>query len=177
MAFKVREEKVKKVEEYRKLMENARAVYLLDFTGLTVAEFNELRKRLKSKGYKVKVVKNTLLKRAIDGSVYNGLSEFLRGPNALLISYDKDVIGILKLFYEFRKEVEKGVLKGGWVEGEIVKREEIRTLATLPSYDELMGKVVVLINAPINNLYMVLCGLLKKLAVVINEIKKKKEES
>jgi len=177
MAFKVREEKVKKVEEYRKLMENARAVYLLDFTGLTVAEFNELRKRLKSKGYKVKVVKNTLLKRAIDGSVYNGLSEFLRGPNALLISYDKDVIGILKLFYEFRKEVEKGVLKGGWVEGEIVKREEIRTLAALPSYDELMGKVVVLINAPINNLYMVLCGLLKKLAVVINEIKKKKEES
>lgn len=177
MAFKVREEKVKKVEEYKKLMENARAVYLLDFTGLTVAEFNELRKRLKSKGYKVKVVKNTLLKRAIDGSVYNGLSEFLKGPNALLISYDKDVIGVLKLFYEFRKEVEKGVLKGGWVEGEIVKREEIRALATLPSYDELIGKAVVLMNAPINNLYMVLYGLLKKLAIVINEIKKKKEES
>jgi len=171
----VKPEKIKKVEEIKELLKDSKGFYLADFTGLTVAEITDLRRRLREKKALMKVVKNTMARRALEDLGYEGFSEILVGPNAIIVAYE-DPVEPLKSIFEFIKEVNKTQLKVGYVEGTIFDADGLKQLSKLPSKDVLRAQVVGTLQAPIYGLVWRLKGMLTSLAVVLNEIKKKKEE-
>ncbi len=171
----VKPEKVKKVEEIKELLKDAKGFYFADFTGLTVAEITDLRRRLREKNARMKVVKNTMTRRALEELGYEGFSEILVGPNALIVAYE-DVVEPLKSIFEFKKEVNKTQLKVGYVDGELYDEKGLEKLSKLPSKDKLRAQVVGTLQAPIYGLVWRLKGMLTSFVVVLNEIKKKKEE-
>ena len=171
----VKPEKVKKVEEIKELLKDSKGFYLADFTGLTVAEITDLRRRLREKNALMKVVKNTMARRALEDLGYEGFSEILVGPNAIIVAYE-DPVEPLKSLFEFIKEVNKTQVKVGYVEGTVFDADALKQLSKLPSKDVLRAQVVGTLQAPIYGLVWRLKGMLTSLVLVLNEIKKKKEE-
>ena len=168
-----RPEKVAAVAEVKEKLEGAKGSVLTDYRGLKVQELAELRKNLKESGVEYKVYKNTLTKIAIKDIGLDGLSEFLEGPTAIAFSADDPVVAA-KLLNDFSKEHSKLKLKAGVVEGEIVDAAGIKAIASLPSREELLAKLVGTLQAPISNFVYMLNGPLSSFAAVINRIKDSK---
>ena len=155
------------VAELKEKFDRANSVIAVDYRGLDVPAINELRSRLREGGdCEYAVVKNTILRRAADGGDIAGLNEHFSGPTAIAVSYG-DPVGMAKALVDFAKENEALELKGGVLDGKAIGIGEIATLATLPSLDELRGKIVGLLNAPATKIAMVLkapAGQLARLA-------------
>lgn len=165
--------KINKVSSLKDIFKDAKAIYLVDFTGLTVPEITELRQKIKDKNGLLKVVNNRLAKIALEETGFKEINEKLTGPNALLITYE-DVIAPLKEAYEFLKELKKGALKEGIIKGaKIYTKEEIISLAKLPSAGELRAKAVQVLNAPIAMLVWNLKGVLSKLVYILKNLEEK----
>ncbi len=157
-----RAQKQEKVEVLKSLLEGANTLLAIDYRGLTVSDKNDLRARLRQTGderLKYQVAKNTLLRRAIEGTDAAGLSGFLSGPTALAISYDEPS-ALAKALVAYAKDNEKFEIKGGVVEGEVVDLDTIRRLAALPSKLELQGMLAGTLQAPLRNLAGTLYSLL-----------------
>ncbi|MEO0254837.1 MAG: 50S ribosomal protein L10 [candidate division WOR-3 bacterium] len=169
-------QKIKAVENYTKILENVKAMYVVDFTGFNVAELNELRKKIREEKGLLKVGKNTLFKIALNNLKIEGLEKFLTGVSALLLAYD-DPVSPLKVFYEYSKEKEKGKIKGGYIEGRIISEEDVNILAKLPPKNVLIQNLISRIGGPLYGFLFVLNGLLRNLLYVLVEIKNKKEGS
>ncbi len=149
-----RAQKEAKVADLKSLIEGANTLLAIDYRGLTVSDKNDLRARLRQTGderLKYQVAKNTLLRRAIEGTDAAGLSGFLSGPTALAISYDEPS-ALAKALVAYAKDNEKFEIKGGVVEGEVVDLDTIRRLAALPSKLELQGMLAGTLLAPLRNL-------------------------
>ncbi len=169
-------QKIKMVENYKELLDNFKAIYVIDFTGFTVPEMTELRRRVKERKGLLKVGRNRLFKIALKEKNVNGLDDFLVGVSALLIAYE-DPVEPLKVFYDYSKEKGKGVIKGGYVEGEVFGKDKVDFLAKLPSRDVLVQNLLSRIKGPVYGLVFVLSGLMRNLVFILNEIKNKKEGS
>ena len=153
-----RTQKEAQIEELRGKFQRAKSVFLVDFRGLPVGAQNQLRGRMRSEGegkFEYYVAKNTLLRRAVDGSDAAALADQFVGPTAVAISYG-DPVGLAKILVDYEKEYEIFSLKGGLVDGVAVARDEIATLATLPTLDALRGKLVGLLQAPATKLAQLL---------------------
>ena len=149
-----RAQKTEQVGELKEKFSRATSVYVADFRGLDVQSMNTLRRRIRSEGrgaYEYRVAKNTLLRRAADGSRVAGIAAHFEGPTAIAISYG-DPVGLAKILTEFAKVNEKLQLRGGMLDGRPVDVAAIGTLATLPSLDSMRGKIVGLILAPATQL-------------------------
>lgn len=149
-----RAQKESQVAELKDMFGRATTIYVADYRGLDVESVNELRRRVRSEGggeWVYRVTKNSVLRRAAAGSNVEGIVEHFRGPTAVALSYG-DPVGLAKVLEEFAKSHEVFELKGGLVEGEAVGRAEIATLATLPSLDQLRGRLVGLLQAPATKL-------------------------
>lgn len=114
--------------------------------GMTVAEVQELRKRMRAAGAGYKVAKNRLARLALAGTKFEGLSDLLKGPTGIVFS--KDAVAGAKVAAKFAKDNAKLVIIGGSLDGVKMDAEAVKALATLPSLDELRGKIVGLIQAP-----------------------------
>ena len=171
--MKTRKEKERMLKELKETCDKARMIALFDFKGLTVLEINELRKRMKEKGYGVKVVKNNLLRIALEDKIPQ-IKDVLVGNTAIIFSYDDEVEPV-KMFAEFSGEIEKGELKGGVMHGNFMTKEEIIKLSKLPSANELRAKVVGGLMSPVYGLVFSLSGVLRGLLYALNAIKEKKE--
>jgi large subunit ribosomal protein L10 len=154
----------------------AKCLYLTDFTGLDVASITELRRRLSAAHVEYLVVKNTLARRALAGSPYEGLTEHLSGPNAFALSRD-DVVTAAKILTEFARERERPRIRAGAIEGRVVSIEEIRRIADLPPRDQLLAQVVGYARAPIAGLVYTLSGLLAKFVRTVDAVREQKEAS
>jgi large subunit ribosomal protein L10 len=149
-----RARKEEKVAELREKIGRATCVYIADYRGLDVQTVNLLRRRVRQEGagdYEYEVAKNRLLKRAVEGSSAEGVVEYFQGPTAVAFSYS-DPAGLAKILDDFAKEHDAFEIKGGVLDGAPIGRNEIATLATLPSLDELRGRIVGLIQAPASKL-------------------------
>ncbi len=145
-----RTQKQEAVVELKGCFERANSVFVADYRGLDVPAVNKLRSEIRSKGegdYEYRVTKNTLLRIAVEGSEAESLREHFEGPTALAFSYG-DPAGLAKILVDFSEDYEVFELRGGVVDGQAVGQAEIATLATLPSLDELRGKLIGLIQAP-----------------------------
>ncbi len=136
-------------------IKDAQSVVLVDYRGLTVAQDTELRKQLREAGIVYKVYKNTMMKRAFEGTEFEGLQECLEGPSAIAISKD-DATAPARIICKFAKTADKLELKGGVVEGTVYDVAGLTELSKIPSREELLSKLLGSIQSPITNLARVL---------------------
>ena len=136
-------------------IKDAQSVVLVDYRGLTVAQDTELRKQLREAGVIYKVCKNTMMKRAFEGTEFAGLEEYLEGPSALVVSKD-DATAPARIICKFAKTAEALEVKAGVVEGNVHDAAGINELSKVPSREELLSKLLGSLQSPITNLARVL---------------------
>lgn len=145
-----RAQKQTEVEDLNERLQRASSVFVAEYRGLTVAAVDTLRAQLRAAGgsdFEYRVTKNTLVRRAAAGPIADALMPHLRGPTALAFSYG-DPAKLAKVLVDYAKGNEVFKVRGGIMDGRALDVEEIATLATLPSLDELRGKLIGLIQAP-----------------------------
>ena len=133
-------QKEAQVKELAEQLKASKLVLVVDYRGTSVADDTVLRKSLREANGSSKVIKNNIIRRALDMNGEAQLDEILVGPNALVLSED-DYLAPLKVAYKFSKEHENYQIKGGIIEGKVMSVEEIITLAKLPSREELLSKL------------------------------------
>jgi large subunit ribosomal protein L10 len=144
------EAKKQVVAEIVEKLSNSKSTIITDYRGLTVAETNELRKKLREAGVEYKVLKNTLTRRATAETGLTELDEHLNGPTAIAFSND-DVVAPAKILHNFAKEHKALEIKAGVVEGKVVGIDEIKELADLPSREGLLSMLLSVLQAPVRN--------------------------
>lgn len=149
------------VEEIKELLDGACAMVLVDYRGLTVEQDTQLRKKLRENGVSYKVYKNTLVNFAIQGTEFEALAKHLEGPTAVAICKTDAAIPA-KLLLEFSKTAPALELKAGVVEGTYYDEKGIKIIATIPSRNELLGKLLGSIQSPITNMARVLKQIAEK---------------
>jgi large subunit ribosomal protein L10 len=166
-------EKVEAVEKLKGTLGAAKGIILADFTGLTVSEANELRRKCRAAQVEYRVVKNTLAKIAARAAGVGDLEEHFDGPIAIATS-ESDSIAPARVLAEFRKTAQKPVFKAGYVEGRLFGPEEIRRIAVLPSREGLLAQVIGAVQAPMGQIVMTLEGVLRNVISVIDQAAKQK---
>jgi len=130
--------------------ESSAAFVIVNYRGLTVAEVTDLRKQLRDAGVDMHVVKNTMIRKAAEVAGIEGLDDVFVGPTAIAFS-EEEVVAPAKIMVEFAEEVEALVVKGGYMEGEVVPVETIEAVAKLPSRDGLLSMLLSALQAPVRN--------------------------
>lgn len=148
---KSRAEKEALLQEVRDRLRRAQGAVLLDYRGLTVAEMDELRRRLRERGVELRVVKNTLAWLAAREMGLEGLRPHLDGPTAIAFGYD-DPVAVAKGVLDYAEETKKVQLKGGVLEGRVIGLAEVKALARLPGRAELLARVLGGLRAPLAGL-------------------------
>ena len=161
-----RAQKAETVEGLKAVFAKAGVVVVGHYSGLTVADMTILRRRLRDAGGELKVVKNRLVKIALDGGPQAGGSHLFTGPTA--IAFSEDPVTATKVAVAYAKEKEKFVLLGALMGAQVLDKSAVQALATLPSLDELRGKIVGLLNAPATKIAGVLQAPGGQLARVIH---------
>ena len=162
------------VAEIQEKLQKSQSVMFLDYRGLTVSEVTELRNKMRAAGVEYKVIKNTMMRRAAQEAGVEGLDEILEGPTAVAFGYEEPVAPA-KILVDFIENAKKTQLKGGVLAGRAMSQAEIKDLASLPSKEQLLAKLMGSLNAPVTGLVMALSGIPRKLVYALNAIKEKKE--
>ena len=123
-------------------------------SGLTVAEVTQLRRQMLGAGARYRVTKNRLAKRALEGTPFEGLASLFTGPTAIAFSHDP--VAAAKAAVEYANRNNKLTIVGGGLSGQVLDEAGVKALATLPSLDELRGRLIGLINAPATKLAVLL---------------------
>jgi len=153
------ENKKEIVADLKNTLSESTLALVIDFQGLTVAEISELRNKLRPSGTVCKVTKNTLMGIAVqDDENWQPMSEFLKGPSAFLL-VKEDFGSAIKAYQAFQKATKKTELRGGVMDGQVLKEADVKALGDLPSKEQLMAQVAGALNA-----------LATKIAVGINEV-------
>lgn len=144
----------------------AEAVIITHYKGLSVAEITSLRSKVRGSGASIKIAKNKLVKRALEGTEFESLSGLLSGPTA--ITFSKDPVSAAKTIVSFAKENEKLVIIGGALGKQPLAANDVKALAELPSLDEIRAKLLALINTPATRLATLLQAPASQVARVIS---------
>ena len=138
--------KAEVVEELNGVFAKAGSVVVAHYSGLTVAQMADLRSRMRASGASFQVAKNRLAVRALKGTAIEGIAHLFKGPTGIAVS--EDPVSAAKVTAAYAKDNDKLVILGGSVGVTALDAEGVKALATLPSLDELRGKIVGLIQAP-----------------------------
>ena len=149
------------VAEISENIKDAGSIVVVDYRGLTVEQDTRLRRSLREAGVTYKVYKNTFINFAIKGTEFEGISEFLEGPTAIAIGKD-DATAPARVIAKFAKEAPVLEIKGGVVEGTTYDAKGIAAIATSPSRDELISKLLGSLQSPITNFARVMNQLAEK---------------
>lgn len=149
------------VDEIAELLNGAQAMVLVDYRGLTVGEDTKLRKSLREGGVTYKVYKNTLIKRAVKGTEFEAVAELLEGPTAIAVSKE-DATAPARILYGASKDMPNLEFKGGVVAGTFYDEKMIKVIATIPSREVLLGKLLGSIQSPIANFARVIKQIAEK---------------
>jgi|SRR5688572_28578468 len=169
--------KARKQQDLDQLIEafkNAQAAMLVGFQRMTVAKDQELRNHLREAGVSYEVVKNTLARRASQGTALEPASEHFKGVTAVALS-NGDPVGLSKAISKFAKaNPDIFTFKVGIVEGKVVALKDVEAIASLPSKEELISKVMFLINCQAQRLVTVISAVPRNLAIVVKQIGEQK---
>jgi len=154
------------VESFSEKLSRARLGVVADYKGLDVKTLTEFRKRLANEDAEFAIVKNRLAKRAVAETDFASISEFLTGPNAVLLGFDA-VVEAAKAITEFAKDNEALELKGAVLDGKALTNEQLIALADLPSKEVLQAMLLGVLNAPARNLVSLLANVNRQLLNVL----------
>ena len=149
------------VEEIKSYLDGAQAAVIVDYRGLTVEQDTKLRKELREAGVVYKVYKNTYIKRAIEGTGFEGLSEQLEGPTAIAISKE-DATAPARIIDKFAKTAENLEFKAAVIDGTFYDAAGCKVIAGIPSKEELISRLLGSLQSPIANLARVLNQIAEK---------------
>ena len=166
--MKKRSEKQADLDKLKAELAKVSTVILTTFQGIKVDEDTKLRRAVQAAGGKYKVVKNTLAERAGAGTPAENLLKNLTGTNSIAYT-EADPVALAKAITKIAKDVPAFQFKSGVVEGRVVSIADIKQLANLPSKEELISKIMFLLNAPAERIAVALNALPRNLAVTVNE--------
>jgi large subunit ribosomal protein L10 len=166
--MKKRSEKQRDLEQLKTDLARVSTVILTTFQGITVEEDTKLRRAVQAAGGRYRVVKNTLAERAGTGTPAEPLLKNLAGTNSIAYTA-ADPVALAKALTKVAKDVPAFRFKAGVVEGRVLSMEEIQKLAQLPSKEELLSKLVFLVEAPAERIATALAAIPRNLAVVLNQ--------
>jgi large subunit ribosomal protein L10 len=161
------QEKADAIDDLADRLTRAKLAILTDYRGLDVAGLQGLRATLRPLNAEFRIAKNTLTRIASEKAGIDGLTPMLDGPLALVLAFD-DVVAPSKAISDFARSSRILTIKGGVLENAIVSAKQIEDLATLPSRDELLGKLLGLLNSPIQGLVNALSSPSRSLVQVLN---------
>ena len=162
------------VEEIVEKIKAAKSVVLVDYNKLTVAEVSELRNKCKKAGCEYKVYKNTLVRKALNELGFNQFDNDLNGPTA--VTFGSDETAAAKVMVAASKDYDgKITLKSAFVDNSYYDKNGIKALATMPSREELVAKMLGSINAPVTNIVGVMNNVISGLVRVLDGIAKQKQ--
>ena len=171
--MKNREQKAEAISEFSEGIGSAQNAFVLDFKGITVPQVTELRKQVRESGSEYVVIKNTLALIAVKDTPLQKLTGTFSGMTA--IAYNTtDPVALAKVLTKFAKDVPSVQFKGALLAGQVVAANEIQNIANLPSREELLSKLLYLMQHPIRGLAVVLNGTIRNIAVVLDQIAKQK---
>jgi len=168
-------EKIESVKEIRERLENNALAIMTQYVGINVAQVTELRKKLREAGIQYKVYKNNLARIALREIGAEPAADFMNGPTAW--AFGKDPVASAKILKDFSKDVPFVQIVGGVMEGKVLTKDQVISLANLPPKEVLQAQVIGTIAAPLRNLVTVLNAIPTSLVNVLDQIKKKKEEA
>lgn len=167
-------EKQQMVEQIKDSFTNSQSVVVVEYRGLTVAEVTDLRAKLRAARVEMKVLKNTLVKRAADEVGLAELDSYFQGPSAWVFSKADPVSGP-KVLLDFAKTHEKLVVKGGVLQNKAIQAQGVKALADLPSREVLLSQVLGALQGPMVGMVNVLQGPIRKFGYALEALKNAKE--
>jgi large subunit ribosomal protein L10 len=141
------EQKKAVVDEVSEQVSKAQAIIVAEYRGLQVGEMTELRAQARKSGVYLRVLKNTLVRRAVDGTPFSGLANEMVGP--LVFGMSSDPVSAAKVLSEFAKANDKFIIKAGAMPNQVMDATSIQALASLPSREELLSKLLGTMQAPV----------------------------
>jgi large subunit ribosomal protein L10 len=170
-----REQKREQSEQLRADFDGINTLFLLENRGLSVNEVNELRSKVRQSNGTYKVVKNSVVKLAIDGTDFASLTDHLTGPKALAWTSD-DPVALAKVLKDFIKGHPELTMEQAWLEGQVLDSQQAVQIAEMPSRDELIAKLLYVLQSPIRRLVTALNGPVQNLASVLSQVADTKHE-
>ena len=170
-----RSDKKNLVQNLKDELDSSTSVIVTHYSGLTVNESEELRSEMRDNGAKFKVTKNRLTKLALEQTQFKDLADLFTGPTA--IAYSDDPVAPAKVAVSFEKKLENFKIIGGGYNGEKIDLEKINFLASLPSMDELRGKILGIISAPAQKIALIVKEPAGQIARLVSAQSKSLEES
>ena len=172
--MKSKGKKKEELENLKKDLADAKNLFVAQFQGMTVAQDTELRQKIRESKSKYRVVKNTLARKAAEGTPVEGVAKSFDGSTA--IAYNaKDPVSLAKALTAYAKANPLFVFKAGMVEGRVINLADIANIAAMPSKEELIAKLLFLINSPAQRLAVVMNGVARNLAVVMQQAVEQKK--
>ena len=174
--MKTKEQKAQDVSELTEQIGKASNAFLIDFKGITVPQVTELRKQVRQANSGYVVVKNTLALIALKDSPIVSMKEQFTGPTAIAFNAT-DAVVLAKALTKFAKDVPAVRFKGALLNGQVVPADQIQAIASLPSREELVSKLLFLLQSPMRGLVTVLQANIRNLAVVLDQIGKQRSSN
>jgi large subunit ribosomal protein L10 len=170
-----RQEKAAKVEEVSALVATAQSIVVAEYRGLDVDSATKLRKQARSQGVQLRVLKNTLARRAVSGTAFAGLSDKLVGP--LVYGFSADPVAAAKVLAGFAKDNDKLVVKAGAMPNYVMDDKGVKALATMPSREQLLAKLMATMQAPIGQFVRTLNEVPSRLVRTLAAVRDAKEKA
>lgn len=171
-----RESKKEMVQKLKHELNGVDSIFLCNFKGLTVDKDTQIRKKMRESGAKYTVIKNTLLKIAFADSDFSKVSDSLVG-NTAIVHNQEDLVGLAKMIRDFAKEHQAFEFKAGVVQGRVISVSDLDALATMPTKEQLVSKLMYMLNFPVQGLVTALSGMNRKLVVALDQIRQQKENN
>ncbi len=170
-----RQGKVSVVEDLSGKLEKAKIAIVTDYRGMTVSSFEELRRELKKSNAEIQVAKNTLMRRAIEGTSFESMHDSLTGTTAVTVSYE-DPVTPAKILTTFAKDHPELVIRMGCLDGKSLNVSDLEALSKLPSKEVLLSKLASSLNAVPTKFVRTLNAIPSKLVYALSAVKDQKEQ-
>ena len=148
------------VEEINAAIASAQTMVIAEYRGISVASMTELRANARKEGVYLRVLKNTLARRAVEGTSFAGLADQMVGP--LVYAASEDAVAAAKVLHQFAKKDDKIVIKAGSYNGDVLDVAQVTELASIPSREELLSKLLFVMQSPVSGFARALAALAEK---------------
>ena len=166
--MKSKGKKKEELEDLKKDLSEAKNLFVAQFQGMTVAQDTELRQKIRASNSKYRVVKNTLARKAVEGTPAHNVAKSFEGSTGIAFN-SNDPVSLAKALAAYAKTNPLFVFKAGIVEGRVVDVSQISNIASMPSKPELIGKLLFLVNSPAQRIAICINGVARNLAVVLKQ--------